>query len=245
MTSKEKQGLTEEQAREGLMKNGFNELEEGKKTSAVGIFFAQFQDVLTLTLLAATILSFFLGEISDAITICVILLINGILGFFQEYRTEKSLAALSMLSAPMATVVREGAEKQIPSREVTVGDVVLLEAGDRVCADCSMIEGSHVEVNESILTGESVTVPKDCGGDERLYMGSMLTVGRCRAVVTEIGMNTKMGQIAHMLKHAGNGETPLKKTLNRIGRELVVICFAVCVLRFAAVETGCQQGDGG
>jgi len=227
-------GLTRAQAHEQLLRGGYNELASSKKTSRAGLFLEQFKDVLTLTLIGATLISFFLGEVSDGVAILVILLINGILGFVQEYKTEKSLEALAELSAPMSNVMRDGEQIKIPSREVVVGDIAVLEAGDRVCADCRMVEGTNVEVNESILTGESVAVEKSLQGDNQLYMGTSLTVGRCLAEVTAIGMATRMGQIAHMLKTTGGSVTPLKRTLNKIGKELVLICFGVCVLIFVA-----------
>lgn len=227
-------GLTREQARERLGKNGYNELAQGKKTSRLSIFLEQFQDVLTIVLIIATVISLFLGEVSDAVTIFVILFLNGILGFVQEYKTEKSLEALSELSAPQAMVVRDGVEQKIPSREVVVGDLVILEAGDRICADCKLTECVNLQVNESILTGESVAVEKSLHTDSAVYMGTTVTAGRGRAVVEATGMATKMGQIAHMLSNTTAAVTPLKRNLNKIGKELVIICFAVCVLIFIA-----------
>lgn len=231
MTSK---GLTSKEAQEQLEKHGYNELMQGKKTSKLGIFLEQFKDVLTITLIIATVVSLFLGEVSDAVTIFVILFLNGILGFVQEYKTEKSLEALSALSAPQALVVRDGVETRIPSREVVVGDLVILEAGDRICADARLVECVNLQVNESILTGESVAVEKDQYNERDIYMGTTVTAGRGRAVVTGIGMRTKMGQIAHMLTNTTSAVTPLKRNLNKIGKELVIICFAVCVLIFIA-----------
>ncbi len=227
-------GLTDEQARKNQLRYGFNELAKGKKSSLLKIFFDQFKDVLTLTLIAAMAVSAFLGEYSDAITVMIIVLMNGILGFVQEYKTEKSLEALSKLSAPMAVVIRDGEQISIPSREVTVGDVIVLEAGDRISADCTLLESNKLCTDESPLTGESVAVEKDTYKNTALYMGTTVTSGRGIARAEVIGMGTKMGSIAHMLDNTTSGETPLKKHLNKIGKELVVICAAVCVMIFIA-----------
>ncbi len=227
-------GLTSEQARKNQLRYGFNELAKVKKASPLKIFAEQFKDVLTLTLIAAMALSAFLGEYSDAITVMVIVLMNGILGFVQEYKTEKSLEALNRLSAPLAVVIRDGDEVTIPSREVTVGDIVVLEAGDRICADCTLLTSNGLCTDESPLTGESVAVEKDTYKNTALYMGTTVTSGRGVARAEVIGMGTKMGSIAHMLENTTSGETPLKKHLNKIGKELVAICAAVCVLIFIA-----------
>ncbi len=227
-------GLTQEQARKNQLRYGFNELARGKKTSPFMLFFSQFKDVLTLTLIGAMAVSAFLGEYSDAVTVMIIVMINGVLGFVQEYKTEKSLEALNELSAPMAVVVRDDEEITIPSREVTVGDVIILESGDRVCADCTLLSANGLSADESPLTGESVPVDKDTAANNALYMGTTVTSGRGIARAEIIGMGTKMGSIAHMLENTASGETPLKKHLNKIGRELVIICAAVCVLIFIA-----------
>ncbi len=228
------QGLTGEQARKNQLRYGFNELTKVKKASPFKIFAEQFKDVLTLTLIAAMGVSAFLGEYSDAVTVLIIVLINGILGFVQEYKTEKSLEALSRLSSPTAVVIRDGEEVEIPSREVTVGDIVILEAGDRICADCTLLTANAFSTDESPLTGESVAVEKDTYKNTALYMGTTVTSGRGVARAEVIGMGTKMGSIAHMLENTASGETPLKKHLNKIGKELVAICAGVCVLIFIA-----------
>ena len=238
----EYRGLSEEQARKNQLRYGTNELQKGKKTMPIKIFLDQFKDVLTLTLIAAMVLSAFLGEYSDAITVMAIVIMNGILGFIQEYKTEKSLEALNELSSPMTVVIRDGKEKNIPSKEVTVGDIVVLEAGDRVCADCTLISANGISTDESPLTGESVAVEKDEYSNTSVYMGTTVTTGRGLARVDSIGMGTKMGSIAHMLENAASGETPLKKHLNKIGKELVVICGVVCVLIFIAGMFHGQSG---
>ena len=227
-------GLTKEQAKKNQLRYGFNELLKTRKNSPIKIFFSQFADFLTITLICAMLLSAFMGEYSDAITVLIIIATNGVLGFVQEYKTEKSLEALSKLSAPVSVVVRDGEEITIPSREVTVGDVVVLEAGDRVCADCTVIESTSLGVDESMLTGESVAIEKDAIKNTAIYMGTTVISGRCKARAEAIGMSTKMGSIAHLLENTVSGETPLKKHLNKIGRELVLICLGVCALIFVA-----------
>ena len=227
-------GLTKEQAKKNQLRYGFNELLKTKKNSPLKIFFSQFSDFLTITLICAMLLSAFMGEYSDAVTVLIIIATNGALGFVQEYKTEKSLEALSKLSAPTSVVVRDGEEIKIPSREVTVGDVVVLEAGDRICADCTVLESMGLCVDESMLTGESVAIEKDAFKNTAIYMGTTVISGRCRARAEAIGMSTKMGSIAHMLENTVSGETPLKKHLNKIGRELVLICLGVCALIFVA-----------
>lgn len=238
----ENMGLTSKQAYKNQMKYGFNELAPGKKTTPVALFFRQFGDVLTLTLICATVLSLFLGEYSDAVTVLIIVVMNGILGFVQEYKTEKSIEALKELSAPESIVIRDGAETKIPSREVTVGDVVILEAGDKICADCKVLTSSGLSADESALTGESVGVEKSPQGDNSVYMGTTVIGGRGSALVEKVGMSTKMGSIAHMLKNTVSTETPLKKYLNKIGKELVIICAGVCVLIFIAGMFHGQSG---
>lgn len=235
-------GLSNEQARKNQLRYGFNELNKAKKNSALKTFFSQFADVLTLTLIGAMLLSAFLGEYSDAITVMIIVVINGILGFVQEYKTEKSLEELSKLSSPNSVVIRNGEQVLIPSREVTVGDIVVLEAGDRVCADCTLLSSSGLCTDESALTGESVAVEKDTYKNTALYMGTTITSGRGIARVDVIGMGTKMGSIADMLENTVSGDTPLKKQLNKIGKELVLICAGVCVLIFIAGMFHGQSG---
>lgn len=239
---KDFKGLSAEQVRKNQLRYGFNELARTKKNSALKTFFGQFADVLTLTLIGAMLLSAFLGEYSDAVTVLIIVVMNGILGFVQEYKTEKSLEELSKLSSPNSVVIREGEQVIIPSREVTVGDIVVLEAGDRVCADCTLLSSNGVCTDESALTGESVSVEKDTYKNTSLYMGTTVTSGRGIARVDVIGMGTKMGAIAHMLENTVSGDTPLKKQLNKIGKELVLICAGVCVLIFIAGMFHGQSG---
>lgn len=232
-------GLSQWEASERLKIYGTNELSAQKKVSPLALFFGQFQDFMTVILMAAIGASWILGETADGITILIIILMNGVLGFIQEYRTEKSLEALKELSAPVARVIRDGREQSIPAKEVVPGDLLILEAGDKITADCVLVEATNLQVNESILTGESTPVEKRVGkrgtqGEEDrehlLFMGTTITMGRAKARVVSTGMTTEMGKIAHMLQSVEEEDTPLKRRLNRIGKELVFICLAVCLL---------------
>jgi Ca2+-transporting ATPase len=232
-------GLTQQEAADKLLKEGENKLIQARRISPVVLFLEQFKDIITMVLLAATLASLFLGETADAITIIIIIVMNSILGFVQEYRTERSLEALKELSAPQAAVLRDGKETVIAAKHIVRGDVLILESGDRIPADCVLAEGGNIRTDEAILTGESVPVEKHICFDlespqlpkeSMLYMGTNVTAGRGKAVVTGTGMNTEMGKIAHMLQSIESEDTPLKKHLNRIGKELVMICLGVCVL---------------
>lgn len=214
-------GLSQKEAEQRLKKYGPNELVKTKKISALALFLEQFKDFITMVLLAATLISFFLGEIADAATIVIIIIMNAFLGFIQEYRAEKSMEALAELSAPQASVLRDGAIKNIPAREIVPGDMIILEAGNRVPADCVLIEAANVQADESILTGESVPVDKTpiatnqiakaIAKEHKLFMGTTLTMGRAKAIVIETGMRTEMGNIADMLQNVGNEATPPSK----------------------------------
>lgn len=237
-------GLSQNEAEERLLKYGFNELTHIKKVSAIAMFLDQFKDFMVMVLLAATCISFFLGEMVDAIAIVIIIIMNAILGFIQEYRTEKSLEALRELSAPHATVIRDGQEKTVLAREIVPDDLIILEAGNIVPADCLLIEGTGIQVNESILTGESVPVEKmpsqHPSKKNKLFMGTTLTTGRGRAVITTTGMETEMGSIAHMIQNVEEESTPLERRLDKIGKQLVYICLGICVL---IVIAGIYRGE--
>ena len=207
-------GLTEKEAGRRLIEQGHNELRESKRPSAISIFISQFKDFMVMVLLGATLISFVLGETVDAIAIIIIVIMNAVLGFIQEYRTEKSLEALKELSAPNAIVIRDGLEKEVQARDIVPGDLIILEAGNIVPADCILIEGMGIHVNESILTGESVAVEKltsrGLEKDNKIFMGTTLTAGRGKAMVTATGMSTEMGSIAHMILNVDEEVTPLE-----------------------------------
>lgn len=222
-------GLSSKEAKKRLERYGYNQLEKKKKISKFKIFIEQFNDFITWVLLGATLISGVMGERADAITIIIIVIINALLGFFQEYRTEKSLEALNKLAAPTAKVVRDGRIEIVNAELIVPGDVLILESGDRIPADGVLLEASGVMIDESLLTGESLGVEKKCNGKAaNVYMGTIVLTGKGYIKVTETGMKTEMGKIANMLQNIEEDKSPLKERLNNLGKVLVVICLAIC-----------------
>ncbi|MFL0246755.1 calcium-translocating P-type ATPase, SERCA-type [Candidatus Clostridium stratigraminis] len=210
---------------------GLNQLKSSKKISPFNIFLSQFNDFIIWVLLAATIISGIMGEKADAITILIIVIMNSILGFIQEYKTEKSLEALKKLAAPAAKVVRDGRVQVINAELIVPGDITLLESGDRIPADCIVLESNSLMVDESLLTGESVGVNKSTKTKEnQIFMGTVLLTGKCIAKVMDTGMKTEMGKIANMLQDIENEKSPLKLRLDSLGKILVVICIVICAV---------------
>lgn len=228
-------GLSREQAEKNRVEYGDNLLKGGRRKNPILIFFSQFRDLMTLILLCATALSWMMGEKTEALTIIAIVILNGLMGFFQEYRTERSLEKLNALAAPTACVIRDGKEEAIPAREVTIGDLVKLKAGDRVPADCRIVENESLLFDESLLTGESEAVGKSDTGDEddktaNAFMGTIVAAGHGKAVVTEIGEDTRMGEISVMLDCIEAEETPLQKKLDQLGKGIAVGCLVICAV---------------
>src|SRR5690606_34315878 len=243
-------GLTEEEVSRRRKQFGFNELQEGEKQSALLLFFSQFKDFMVIVLLVATLISGLLGEYIDAIAIMAIVLLNGILGFFQERRAEKSLEALKELSAPTATVLRNGKWVKIPSKEIVPGDIIRFASGDRIGADVRILEANSLEIEESALTGESVPTSKDTEvihgenvgiGDmsNMAFMGTMVTRGSGVGVVIGTGMKTAMGQIADMLQTTETLTTPLQRRLEQLGKILIIVALFLTLL---VVMIGIMQG---
>lgn len=234
-------GLTTKEADKRLKDYGLNELEHKKKVSKGKIFLAQFNDFMVWVLLFATIISWIMGDTADAVTIIIIVLVNAFLGFIQEFRTEKSLEALKKLSAPTCKVFRDGNLKIINSCFLTIGDVVILEAGDRIPADGFFIETSGVTVDESILTGESVGVVKESNKNSNgAFMGTILLKGKGLFKVSSIGMKTEMGKIANLLDNIKEEKSPLKEKLESLGKILVVLCLIIC---FVVTILGIFRGN--
>ena len=237
-------GLTTEQANKFRQQYGSNTLVQSKPPGAIRIFFGQFKDAMVLILLAATGISAALGEWTDAITIVVIVLLNAILGFVQEYRTEKTLEALHNMTAPTAKVWRDGILTELPADELVPGDWISVEAGDCVPADCVLREANRLYANESLLTGEAEPIAKnavshnvDLNGLHKpylLYSGTAVTRGCGTAEVIAIGTSTQMGNISGMLSTIQRTETPLQKRLGELGKVLAVICLGVCGAVFLA-----------
>ncbi|MBD7967841.1 calcium-translocating P-type ATPase, SERCA-type [Paenibacillus gallinarum] len=234
-------GLTKDEAADRQKKTGANELSEGKGISPITLFLNQFKDFMVLVLVGATLVSGLLGEYLDAITIIAIILLNGILGFVQEFKAERSLSALKKLSAPTSKVLRDGKVEQIPAKNLVPGDIILLESGDRVPADIRFIMTSNCDVEESALTGESVPVNKHSKiieqddlplGDLKNvgFMGTMVTRGTAKGIVIRTGMDTEMGKIADLIQNTEAQETPLQHRLEQLGKILIIVSLVLTVL---------------
>jgi len=236
-------GLNREDAERRLQEFGYNELKERKRVTPLQIFLGQFKDIFVIMLLIATAISFLIGETIDAATIAAIVILNSIVGFVQEYRSEKAMEAMKRLTAPKAHVLRDGGEAIIPAREVVPGDIMLLEAGDRVAADGRLFEVVDFKTEEAVLTGESTPVNKGTSIlDEKIpvadrknsvFMATHITYGRAKAVVTSTGMSTEFGKIAEMVQTMEEEETPLKQKLERFAKKLGIIIVVVCAVIFA------------
>ncbi|WP_005035445.1 cation-translocating P-type ATPase [Holophaga foetida] len=237
-------GLSATEAQKRLLTWGPNELSTGKKQHPFMMFLLQFTDFMILVLIAAAIIAGFLGEAIDAIAIIVIVLLNAIVGFIQEYRAEKAMEALKQMAAPSASVVREGSARAIPACTLVPGDLVLLEAGAVVPADMRIIEAALLKVEEAALTGESVPVDKETApltepgltlGDLRnmAFKGTTVTYGRAKGIVTGTGMHTELGKIATMLQEEKEEKTPLQKRLASFGKKLAIAVLVICAVIFA------------
>jgi len=236
-------GLSEKEAEEKIKEVGLNELEEKKGRSPLKIFISQFNDFMIWILIAAAFVSgVIIREITDAIVILIILIINSALGFTQEYRAEKALQALKELASPTATVIRDGKEKNISSKSLVPGDLIKLSPGDLVPADCRIIRETNLQTDESILTGESLPVDKTTDtlkkihvplGDKKnmLFSGTTIVKGRCMAVLVGTGKNTEIGKIAGMIQEIEK-PTPLQIELKTIGKKIGIICLAVSGIVF-------------
>ncbi len=235
-------GLSSAKAEENLEKYGRNEITGKKAKNPFFIFLEQFKDFLVMILIAAAIVSAVMGDIESMIVIIAVITMNSILGTVQTVRAEKSLNSLKKLSAPNAKVIRDGKTVVIPSDEVTKGDIVSLEAGDYVCADGRIIENASLKVNESALTGESLSVEKS---DETLegelpladrtnmvHSGTFVTYGRAKFVVTDIGMDTEVGKIAGLINSAEERKTPLQVNLDNFGKKLSIGIMVICAIVF-------------
>ncbi len=245
-------GLTPEEASRRLETAGYNELVAAKGPSALQQFIGQFNDFIIWVLIGAALISGpLLGEWTDAIAILVIVLLNGILGFVQEYRAGKALEALRNLTAPTAQVVRDGRPHEIPAREIVPGDIIILETGDLVPADARLVETRNLSVDQAVLTGESApvrkeaepAVPPDTPLPDRttmVYSSTIATRGRGRALVTATGVRTELGKIAQLVQEIGPETTPLQVQLERVGRLLVYAALVIVAVIFIL---GVIRGD--
>ncbi|MEM1538925.1 MAG: cation-translocating P-type ATPase [Candidatus Bathyarchaeia archaeon] len=251
-----REGLSSQEASERLREYGYNELVERKRVTPLQIFLNQFKDIFVIMLLIAVVLSVAIGwykslsspdggaldEYVDAITIGAIVALNAIVGFVQEYRSEKAIEAMKKLAAPRAKVLRDGKETVIPAKEVVPGDIILLEAGDRIPADARLIEAIELKTEEAALTGESTPVNKGVevvaektpvsDRSNMVFMGTHVTYGRGKAVVVATGMNTEFGKIAEMVQTVEEEETPLQQKLGRFAKKLGTIIVAACIIIF-------------
>lgn len=245
-----KNGLTAKEAQKRLQSDGENTLENSKKISAGMIFASQFKDFLVLILLASTVISVAMGEFTEAFTIIAIVFLNAVLGFFQEYKTEKTLDALKNMSAPTAKVIRDGKQITIPASQTVRGDIVLLYTGDRICADGKIIECVGLKTDESMLTGESEPVEKTVCKENTpsislnradiAYMGTTVTSGHGVMEVVKVGMQTQMGSVAGMLNNIDNQMTPLQKKLDSLGKWIAAGCLLICAI---VTLTGILRGE--
>jgi Ca2+-transporting ATPase len=236
-------GLSGQEARARLEKYGPNELLERPRPGFFKMLLDQFNNFLVIILVAAAVVSLFLGEVIDASAIMAIVALNAVLGVVQESKAEQALAALQKMAAPTASVIRDGRQVSIPARELVPGDIVLLEAGNYVPADMRLVETVNLKIEEASLTGESVPVSKDARvvldkdiplGDRKnsAFMGTLVTYGRGKGLVTATGMHTQIGLIAEMLQSYEAEATPLQQKLDQLGRWLGIACLGICGVIF-------------
>ncbi|MDP2279178.1 MAG: HAD-IC family P-type ATPase, partial [Nitrospirota bacterium] len=233
-------GLAEDEVKKRIEKYGYNELKKEERISPFTIFINQFKNILIIILLAAIALSALVGEVVDAAIIGVIVIFCAVLGFVQEYRAERALEALKKMLSSTITVLRGGKEEEIPSKELVPGDILLLEAGDKIPADARLVENHSLRCDEAPLTGESVPVgkdikpmPQDVRVSDRknmVFTGTTVTYGRGKAAVTSTGMNTEFGRIAEEVTTVKVEKTPLEKRTEEIGKWLGIIAVGICIL---------------
>jgi Ca2+-transporting ATPase len=263
-------GLSAEKVERKRREFGYNELKERKRTSALQIFFSQLRNTFALMLIIAIIISVFLGwyetlilhdaritieTFVDGIAIGAIVILNAIIGFVQEYRSEKAIEALKKLTTPKARVVREGKEMQIPARELVPGDILVLEAGDRIPADGRLLDVVELSIDESVLTGESNAVKKSteilpaessiADRKNMVFTGTNVVNGRGRAVVTSTGISTQFGQISEMVQTVEKEEIPLKLKLDKFAKKIgiIVVVAAAIILVFSLIRNGTIEID--
>ncbi len=235
-------GLTEDEAKKRLEKHGINQIEKRKSTTLFQIFIRQFTSFIIVILLAAIIISLLIGEKLDAIVISIILFLNGIFGFIQEYKAEKAIEALRKLTALKAKVIRDGKEIELDSRELVPGDIILLETGSKVPADARLIDIAAFQTDEASLTGESVPSRKNIeplkkntpvtDQENMAFMGTIVTKGHAKAIITNTGMNTEIGKIAEMVQEVKEKLTPLQEKLKQFGKWLGFVTIGICFFVF-------------
>ena len=249
-------GLSKEEAQKRLLEYGPNELKATKKETAWQMFFEQFKSLMIIILIVASIISAAFGEINDAIVIIVIVIINAIVGFVQEHKAEKALEALMAMAAPKARVIREGREMTVPTREVVLGDILSLEAGDRIPADARIIKAIELRTQEAPLTGESNPRSK-CAeainktnlvvNDQKnmIFSGTDISQGRAIAVVVRTGMETEFGKVARLTQEIKKGKTTLQKELDVVGKFIGKVTLGICIIVFFGelIQEGSVAGN--
>ncbi len=253
------EGLSEEEVKKRIERYGYNEIEKKKRVSPIALFLSQFNNPLVLILIGAALISAFLSysqgkeEYFDAILIFAIILGNAIFGFVQEYKAERTMEMLAQLAAPKATVLRGGKEQEVAAREVVPGDILIIREGDRVAADARLLESISLYADESMLTGESTPVEKDakvilkkrCPLAERknmLFMGTVITRGKGKAVVVSTGMNTEMGKIAGEIIEAEDGKTKFQEEMERLSKRILIGVLIILAI-ISGVELFIKQSD--
>ena len=229
-------------------KYGYNELKAKKKASPILLFINQFRSFIIYILFFALAISAISGEYVDAVVILTILVFNAVFGFIQEYKAEKALQSLKKIAGLKAQVLRNGKLEKIDTRELIRGDIILLEEGSKVPADARIIESASIMISEASLTGESVPVSKivdPLNGDlviqdqkNMVFSGTVVTRGRCRAVVVSIGMNTEIGKIAKMITEVVEEPTPLQKKLESLGKKIGLGTIIICIIVFIVIIKG-------
>lgn len=238
-----KNGLNEEQVKQRIEKYGLNKITVKKKITPLKIFFNQFTNFLVLLLIIASVVSFLIGEVSDSIVIGVILILNAVLGFFQEYKAEKAIDALKELASPKAIVIRDGIRREVSSEEITIGDIVVLEEGNIVPADLRIIKSNNLKVDESILTGESTSVKKIskkiskenvgiANQKNMCFSGTIITYGNGLGVVVKIGNETQVGKISKLISEAKPKKTILQQSLDKFSKSVGIIVVFLSIVLF-------------
>ena len=236
-------GLSREEVEDRLSAHGPNAIREQQRRGPIRMFFGQFADFMIIVLIMAAIVSGLIGDVTDEIAILVIVVLNAIIGFVQEYRAERAVAALKRLASPTAQVLREGKIQTIAAQKLVPGDLVMLEAGNVVPADLKLLDVTRLKVEEAALTGESLPVEKSGAlireldsplGDRRnmAYKGTIATYGRGVGVVIATGMDTELGKIAELLRQEKESKTPLQQRLARFGQRLALLVLAICAILF-------------
>ncbi len=235
-------GLTQEETEKRLKRDGYNQLKEKRRKSAILLFFRQFTSFLVLILIGATVVSFLLGETLDALVIGIIVILNGLFGFIQEYKAEKAIEALKKLGSLKAKIIRNGKTVEIDASLVVVGDILVLEEGDKIAADARLLEAYTLTIDESLLTGESVPVSKTIGilmgtlttseQKNMVFSNTIVTRGKGKAVVIRTGMTTEVGKIAELIQFEKEEMTPLQKKLQSLGKFLGILFLFLCLIIF-------------